>query len=391
MARILLAGVPAFGLINPALPLVEALTRAGHSVDVLLTEAFRDRVERCGATLLPHAFYLDGPVTSPATLARYGRRIFDDMTEGMIRLGSRYDAVVGAGMQPRLEEIERAVDRPVAQHLPVFLQNDRTARHFARICTGMPAPTRRVLASRAARRALGTALGPTLFGRRPFDLVSLLGPRSRTLTMTVASEAYQPFPEDFPGATFLGPSPTQRVPDPDFPLDRLRDHDGPVVYGTLGTVFNTWTPFFRTLVRAFGDTEALLVLTTGGRGRPAEIGPIPDNVIVRSFVPQTDILDHADVCFTHGGFGSATDAVLLGASPVLTPMGADQFFNAYRLAELGTGQVLTKDEFTVEAVRAAARRALGDGPHRGSLDRLRASFLDAGGPETGVRALEAVL
>lgn len=48
MARILMAGLPAFGLANPSLPLAAALVRAGHSVDFLQGESFRQRVERTG-------------------------------------------------------------------------------------------------------------------------------------------------------------------------------------------------------------------------------------------------------------------------------------------------------------------------------------------------------
>lgn len=391
MARILMAGLPAFGLVNPALPLARALVEAGHSVDFLCGEAFRDRVERAGAALIPFGFQLDGAITQPGTLAKHGRRLFAEMTNGMIRLGPRYDAVIGAGMQPGLPRVERALDRPVVFASPVFFQNDRTARHFAEICTGLPAPARRVLGSPALRRIAGAAAGASLFGEPVGDLVDVMGAVSSTLNLTVASRLYQPYPDDFDGAVFMGPTATQRVPVPDFPVDRLAEHTGPVVYGTLGTVFNTWTPFFRTLADAFVGTDALVVLTTGSREGLDRLGPVRDNVIARSFVPQVDVLKRADVCFTHGGFGTATDAVSLGVPPIVTPMGADQFFNAYRLAELGAGRVLTKKEFTVDAVRAAFDEARSDPSTRSGLGALRASFVEAGGPAAGVRAIEGVL
>lgn len=389
MARILVAGLPAFGLANPSLPLIRALVDGGHHVDVLQGEAFRGGVERAGATLLPFGFYLDGALTEPRQLIRYGRRLFADMAAAMITLGPRYDALIGTGMQPHLTEVERAVDRPVIFASPVFFQNDRTARHFADIAVGLPAPVRRLLRTPALRRVAGAGAGAAVFGTDVGDIIDLLGMRSSSLNLTVATREYQPYPDDFPGGVFLGPTPTQRRPDPEFPIERVRGHDGPVIYGTLGTVFNTWTPFFRTLADAFAGTDALVVLTTGSREGLARLGEVPENVIARSFVPQTEILERADVCFTHGGFGTATDAVSLGVPPVLTPMGADQFFNAYRLAELGAGVVLPRREFTVEAVRAAADTARhGD---RSGLERLRQSFASSGGPALGVRAIESVL
>lgn len=389
MARILMAGLPAYGLANPSLPLAAALVEAGHSVDYLIGEAFRRRVERAGATIIPFGFHLDGALTRPQQLVRHGKQLFTEMAAAMIQLGPRYDAVVGAGLQPALPDVERALDRPVIFHSPVFFQNDRTAKHFADICTGLPAPVRRLLRTSALRRGAGAVAGAVVFGRNPGDMIDLLNQPSSTLNLTVASREYQPYPEEFLKGMFIGPQPTQRQPETDFPLERLREHAGPIVYATLGTVFNTWTPFFQIIADAFRGTEHLVVITTGSREALTALGTMPDNVIARSFVPQTEILELADVCFTHGGFGSATDAVMLGVPPVLTPMGADQFFNAYRLQELGAGQVLPKGEFTAENVRAAARAAL-EQPQVG-LDALRDSFQNAEGPAGGVRAIEHVL
>lgn len=390
MARILVAGVPAFGLTNPVLPLVKALVEAGHEVDFFCGEAFRPAAERVGARLIPFGFHLGGALTSPRQLIRHGRRLFGDMAAGMTALGPRYDVVVGAGMQPAFAQVQAAVRRPMVFFSAVFFQNARTLAHLADIAEGIPAPARRLMRGAGGRRALGALAGLGIFGSPVGDLVGLLGPKPGALNLTVASRYYQPFPDDFPDAVFLGPTPTLRVPDPGFPLDRLRAHDGPVVYGTLGTVFNGWTPFFRTLADAFAGTDALVVLTTGSADRLGAVGPVPDNVILRPFVPQADVLDHADVCFTHGGFGTATDAVTLGVPAVLTPMGADQFFNAYRLQELGAGIVLPKAEFDVGSVRAAAERARAARTSEGAA-ALRASFIEAGGPQEGVRRIEALL
>ena len=127
-------------------------------------------------------------------------------------------------------------------------------------------------------------------------------------------------------------------------------------------------------------------------GMPSEAaGPVADNVILRPFVPQADVLAEADLCFTHGGFGTATDAVASGARPVLTPRGADQFFNAYRLQELRAGRVLPTKEFTVGNVRRIADEVLADPALDAGLARLRASFAESGGPQAGVRAIEGLL
>lgn len=390
MARVLIGNIPAYGIAMPSLPLARALVEAGHEVDYLLTEGFRARVEATGARLVPYGSYFAGQITAPGHLFRYGRRLFTDLFEQLARRGNGYDVVIAAGVQPRFAELQARVDRPVVFFPPVFLQNARTIGHFARICTGMPAPARHALSSRRARTVLGAVAGTVVLGKRPGDVVRLLGPQSASLNLVNTSRLHQPFAEDFDETcTYFGPTPTLALPDDTFPIDRLREHAGHVVYATMGTVFNGWLPFFRTIADAFAGTDHLVVITTGNPASVERLGPVADNVIVRPFVPQRLVLEEADVCFTHGGFGSATDCTYLGVPPVLTPMGADQFFNAYRLAELDAGRVLPRQEFSIDAVRREAERALAEPP--AGLAALRQSFIDAGGPERGVRAVEALL
>ena len=54
MAKILFINMPAHGHANPTFPLVSALVKAGHTVDYLITEEFRKKVEHCGAKLIPY-------------------------------------------------------------------------------------------------------------------------------------------------------------------------------------------------------------------------------------------------------------------------------------------------------------------------------------------------
>lgn len=389
MARILMAAMPAYGLASPAMPFARALVAAGHDVDFLTGEAFRAQVNLTGSRLLP--FGPPEPITGPRQLLRHGRRLFAAMNDSIRRLATGHDVVVAAGVNPAIPQLERELACPVVFLSPVFFQNDRVLRHLAELADCMPAPARRVLRTPRLRRWTAGLIGPAILGARPRDLVDLLRPQSTVLNITPASRDYQPFAEDFDErCLFAGPSPTIATPDPEFPLDRLRSHPGPVIYATLGTVFNRWTGYFRAIADAFEDSDALVVITTGRESTLAQIGPVPQNVMLRSFVPQTDVLREADLCFTHGGFGSATDTVLAGVPTVVTPMGADQFFNAYRLQELGAGRVLPRRDVTPESVRRIAGDVLAGGPAPG-LTRLRRSFEDAPGPAGAARAIEALL
>ncbi len=390
MARILMAGLPAYGLANPSLPFARALVDAGHQVDYLMGEAFRSRVEATGASLVP--FGPDVAVTQPTQLALHGRRMFTAMGASIRNLAHHYDVMIPGAINPEVPELERGLDAPVIFFTPVFFQNERVMQHLAGIGTSMPGPARRVLATPALRRRAARIVGPLLLGAHPHDFLDLLRPQSSVLNISPASRYYQPFVEDFDGLPcfFAGPTATASLPDDSFPLERLRDHDGPVVYATLGTVFNRRLDYFRAIIDAFRGSDALVVVTTGRESSVADMGPVPDNVILRSFVPQADVLREADLCFTHGGFGSTTDTVLAGVPAIFTPMGADQFFNAHRMEELGAGRVLAWRDVDPASVRALADEVLAAGPTPG-LERLRQSFVDSPGPRGAVAEIERIL
>ena len=98
MGRILMAGVPAYGLATPSLPFAAALVGAGHEVDYIMGEAFRARVEATGATLVP--FGPQEAITHPRQLGLQGRRLFHALKASIRRLAPAYDAVLARGCIP---------------------------------------------------------------------------------------------------------------------------------------------------------------------------------------------------------------------------------------------------------------------------------------------------
>lgn len=68
------------------------------------------------------------------------------------------------------------------------------------------------------------------------------------------------------------------------------------------------------------------------------LGKIPDNVYTYSFVPQIEVLQHADVFLTHCGMNSVNEAMALGVQMVAMPFINNQLSNAKRIVELGIGK-----------------------------------------------------
>ena len=134
--------------------------------------------------------------------------------------------------------------------------------------------------------------------------------------------------------------------------------DRPLVYVCLGTSFNTRRTVFRAVVDGLaGEPVDVLISTGKGRVSAAELGPLPDNVELRDFVPAREVLSRACLHVTHGGCNSVHESLLAGVPMILIPQAFDQFPLAQRIERLGAGLVV--DE-TPMAVRTAARWLLQD-------------------------------
>ena len=100
----------------------------------------------------------------------------------------------------------------------------------------------------------------------------------------------------------------------------------PLVYLTLGTAFGT-PELLTTAIEGLASLDAHVVVAAG-RVRPDQLGDVPDNVTVQSWVAQAKLLPHVDVVVHHGGSGTTLGALTVGAPQLILPQGADQFANA---------------------------------------------------------------
>lgn len=134
------------------------------------------------------------------------------------------------------------------------------------------------------------------------------------------------------------------------------------VYLTLGTAFGT----AELLTAAIAGLARLdvQVIVAAGRVPPEQLGPLPDDVTVRSWVPQAELLPHVDVVVHHGGSGTTLGALAAGVPQLVLPQGADQFANADALTAVGAALRLLPEETTTDAVAEHTRTLLHDAGHR---------------------------
>ena len=147
--------------------------------------------------------------------------------------------------------------------------------------------------------------------------------------------------------------------------------DAPLVYATLGTVFNTRTDLLRTFVEALRDERVNVVVTVGRNGDPDQFGPQPPHVRIERYIPQTLLLPRCDLVISHGGSNTMLAALTHGLPQVIVPVSADQPHNAERCAAAGVARAVPLADATAASIREAALAVLAEPSYRRAAGRIR--------------------
>lgn len=148
-----------------------------------------------------------------------------------------------------------------------------------------------------------------------------------------------------------------------------------VVLVTQGTVEKDIEKILVPTLRAFKNTEILVVATTGGTGTEELRKRFPDrNFIIEDFIPFGDVMPYADTYITNGGYGG----VMLGIENRL-PMivaGVHEGKNEIcaRVGYFKLGINLRTEKPRPENIRAAAEAIFSNGTYKTNVAELSKEF-----------------
>ena len=177
-------------------------------------------------------------------------------------------------------------------------------------------------------------------------------------------------PPPWPAAGAVRPS----AGEPGEPPPRVAEvlaSDRPVAYFTLGTIKNADALDFTTGLTALEEYDGTVIASTGRPLDLDELGPLPGNAVIAEFIPQTVVIERADLLVSHSGSGTMLGGLVHGVPQVALPRGTDQPDNAALLVRAGAGLLVAPEDYAVESIRAAVTEVTRDAAFRAAAERVR--------------------
>lgn len=392
MARALFLSLPLTGHINPSLTVIRELVSRGESVDYFATGAYQAAIERAGARYhcYRNAFLTDlaGLPDRLEALSWLLMRTTGEILEAHLAQfrEQRPDYVITDSVAPWGVWVAEILRVPVVTSVVTFAFNRQVLAFAAR--SGIRPKSLRLFLSKLRHLANALQLRRRLRSRyqvRGPGMANLVMGES-ALNLVYTSRQFQPCGESFDQRfEFIGPMLSERNDAPDFPWDQVRQR--PVVYVSLGTLFNADAAFYRSCYQAFESEDFQVILSLGANVSKEDVGPPPSNFLVRPHVPQLDVLQRAAVFVTHGGMNSVCESLFHGVPMVVVPQMSEQAIVGRRVEGVGAGVYLPKERATAESLRESVRQILSESAFRRQAALIGDSFRQAGGATKAVDAI----
>ena len=383
--RVLFTSPSGLGHIHPMVPLAKAMAARGHEVLWATPADGVGHVERTGiAAVVAGPAGLPGPAEVRRRYPELDALPLTEMPDVMF--GKIFGAAAAPQILPKLVRV--ALDwRPDL----VVADAAEFAGHIVAAELGIPSVTKGFGALLPERRvrAAGDEVAPLWRSRglepRPY------GGSYDHLYLDVYPPEFDPqVAAHVPHRQRLRPvaddghvaNPSAR-PWPDTPAD------APLIYVTMGTVFNN-PELFQIVLAALRELDVRVLVTVGPDGDPAVVGPQPPRVRVERYVPQALVLPRCNVVVSHAGSGTVLATAALGLPQLCLPQGADQFLNAASVESAGSGISLMPNDGNADAVRDAVARLLVEPSFRAAAGRVSRSIASMPSPDDVAAVLETM-
>ena len=374
------------GHILSSLPMITELVKKGVEVDYYAPESQRANVELTGATL--RVF----PEVEERYSAPYmGKEEFLAVIP-LVFLGMAKEALpaIMAGLEENRPDVIIADEMALAGRLAASKLGIPMIMMFTSYAPGPnfsifrtwpefpDSPARKAAAEMAEefRKEYG---GPLLTPSEIFEATA-------DYNISTLTRDFQPGGDSFGDRFFFaGAQIAPRAGDGSW---KAPDNGKPLLYTSLGSLFNNWPEFYKMLFPVVKNLDINVLCSLGKTIKPEDLGEIPANVTTMAFTPQLEVLRHTDFFLTHAGVGSVMEALYNGVPMMSIPQMDEQIFTAHRMEELGiTSAVLLKEQVTEETLRKALTELIENPKYRDNARAIMKDMRTNGGCDKAAQAV----
>jgi MGT family glycosyltransferase len=160
-----------------------------------------------------------------------------------------------------------------------------------------------------------------------------------------------------PPHCFLGSAVRDQELGADIAAWLRQDPETPVVYVSFGSFLSIRGDVLARVAQALSSLPVRVALAVGSADR-AVLGELPNDWLVREFLPQVALLARAALSVSHGGNNSVTEALTAGLPMLVLPFSTDQFAGAEAIETAGLGAVLDPNSASPDEIRSVLEKLL---------------------------------
>ncbi|TKI82379.1 macrolide family glycosyltransferase [Bacillus mycoides] len=388
MARVLFINAGSEGHINPTLHVVEELISRGEEVVYFSIEAFRERIEKTGATVRT----IDDEKFIKAFLSG-GRNYLQERINGLLHTadivipsvleqieGEHFDYMIHDSMFGCGRLIAQILNLPAINSCTSFAQDEKSFKQMLdHLSKNIPLEVQDRIHNNFENLTNGITEKYGVNINSPYEV--FCNPASLTIVYTI--KKFQPFGDTFNETfKFVGPSISTQVKNEGFDYTSIKEKS--LIYISLGTVFNEALDFYKLCMKAFENSKYTIVMSIGNKTEINDLGNIPKNFIVKNYVPQTELLKYTKLFITHGGMNSTHEGIYNGVPLVVIPQSADQPVIAKQVESLGAGVKLQMQGLTADQLSESVEKVLNNPSCKEAALNLKESLLKSGGYKQAV-------
>lgn len=335
-------GTPAYGHINPTIPIIKKLADEGFRVVYYATEEFRNRIEACGAEFRPYNFgdikfstQIGSEILNLTELIlRFTYEQLDDLLEQAKELNPSlimHDTIAFWG-----RSVSKILDIKAASVNTFLVAYKYTSKTFMLYFSGFAGTGISEITTLPGILKYKRLLKKR-YSLNNLDILGILMNQEDLNILTYPKTAHPDSNALLNNCFFLGAS-TLMQKDKSDTYEAYNTRN--LIYVSLGTIFNSSSEFWKAIFSAFDNSEYNVLISCGNQYEQLSSMNIPKNIVLKRYVNQRQVLKHSILFISAGGINSVCEAIANSVPCLFCPQQNEQVITSKIFEKLGLGKIL---------------------------------------------------